>query len=372
MTTATGLAAAPPPRTSPTTPAAPADEPWLGTDPDAWTRRVVRRHFDPVDGSPYWLRRRPSLAFEPLDITRYEQLAQFGPFPLNALRGVDPAELVPRSVPRPLAGRVWESGGTSGKPFRVLYTEAMSAHHTAWRKFGLDLTGFEHGRTWLYACPSGPHVVGRGADQIAGLHGAMVYTMDFDPRWTKRLIRRSRLPALNMHVDFIIEQIADILATGRVHYLETTPALLQVLVQRRPELVAGLRGVGLGGTQLTPAMYAEIAAVLGDALIGTTYGNTFGCAMGLPAAAGGAVLPYVPNFPQITMAVVDRRDWRRIVGYGQTGRVRLTVLHDDLFLPNILERDQAVRHDTGEAWPCDGVANVCPLPNIPGEPEGLF
>jgi phenylacetate-coenzyme A ligase PaaK-like adenylate-forming protein len=347
-------------------------EPWLGTDPDVWTRRVVRRHFDPVGGSPYWLRRRPFLGFDPLDVTEYRQLAEFGPFPLDALRGLDPVELVPARAPRPLSGRIWESGGTTGKPFRVLYTDAMSEHHSAWRRFGLDLTGFARGRTWLYACPAGPHVVGCGADQIARLHDATVYTMDFDPRWTKRLIRRSRLAAMNAHVDHIIEQMADILETGRVQYLETTPALLQVLVNRRPELVARLDGVGLGGTQLTPAMYREVAAALGDGVIGTTYGNTFGCAIGLPAERGGDVLPYLPGYPQVTIAVVDPEDSRRIVGYGQTGRVRLTVLHEDLFLPNILERDQAIRYDPGEAWPCDGVANVSPLRIAPGGPEGLF
>ena len=350
--------------------------PWLDADLDAWTRRVLRRHFDPVSGSPYWLRWRPHLGFDPLDITEYRQLERFGRYPLEALRGLDPAELVPRSVPRPLAGRVWESSGTTGKPYRVFYTEAIAEHHTAWRGFGLDLAGFAPGRSWLYACPSGPHVVGRGADQIADLHDAMVYTLDFDPRWITGLIRRSRLAGMNRYVDHLVEQIADVLSTGRVSYLETTPALLQVLLRLRPELVAGLDGVSLGGTRLTRAMYREIREVLPDALIGATYGNTFGCAIGLPAVEQdgpeGVVLPYLPCFPQVTMAVVDKREPRRVVEYGQTGRVRLTVLHDDLFLPNVLERDQAVRHDPGPGWPCDAVADVTPLEEAPGGTEQLF
>jgi len=67
--------------------------PWLDADLDAWTRRVLRRHFDPVSGSPYWLRWRPHLGFDPLDITEYRQLERFGRYPLEALRGLDPAEL---------------------------------------------------------------------------------------------------------------------------------------------------------------------------------------------------------------------------------------------------------------------------------------
>ena len=345
---------------------------WLNTDIDEWTRRVVRRHFDPVTGSPYWLARRAELGFDPLDITRYTDLSEFGHFDLGALRDLDPVELVPASVPRPLAGRIWESAGTTGRPSRAVYTEAMSQHHAAWRVLGLEVTGFERGRTWLYACPSGPHIVGRGAYQIAELYQSLVYSIDLDPRIIKRLIREAKTAEAKQYVDHVVEQVVEILETGRIDYLETTPALLTSLIERRPELVTGLAGVGLGGTQLTSAVFRRFRSVLGDALIGTTYGNTFGCAIGLPAERGGDVLPYVPSYPQVTMAVVDRTDPTRIVGMGELGRVRLTVLHEDLFLPNILERDQALRFDTGDRWPCDGVANVRPLQNGEIAVEGLY
>src|SRR5215212_5107656 len=96
---------------------------WLAYDLDAWTRRVIRRHFDPQTGSPYWLARAADLPFEPRDITRYDELAAFGPFPMQLLRTADPADLVPLAVPRPLTGRVWDSGGTTGDPCRVFYTQ---------------------------------------------------------------------------------------------------------------------------------------------------------------------------------------------------------------------------------------------------------
>jgi hypothetical protein len=74
----------------------------------------------------------------------------------------------------------------------------------------------------------------------------------------------------------------------------------------------------------------------------------------------------------VTMAVVDKQDPARTVEYGEVGQVRLTVLHEDLFLPNILERDQAVRYATSADWPCDGVANVQPLQVSRAAPEGLY
>src|SRR5690348_3648712 len=55
-------------------------EGWLAEDLDAWTRKVPRRHFDPEGGSVYWLKRRAELDFDPLDISRYEELAAFEHF----------------------------------------------------------------------------------------------------------------------------------------------------------------------------------------------------------------------------------------------------------------------------------------------------
>ncbi|MCK9896185.1 hypothetical protein MXD60_16575 [Frankia sp. AgB32] len=345
---------------------------WLAQDIDAWTRRVVRRHFDPEDGSPYWLARAGELPFDPRDITRYDELVEFDAFPLELLRTADPTTLVPQAVPRPLTGRIWESGGTTGTPCRVYYTEDMLVHRGVWRRWSFLAEGFEPRRRWLHAAPTGPHLIGNGCWEISELYASVVYGVDMDPRWIKRLIRAGRLADAGAYTDHLLEQITDVLTTQRVDYLNTTPALFQVLVRRRPELAAALAGVRLSGTQISPAMYREFAGILGGAPCGLSYGNTFGNAAGLPYEPDHDLLPYAPNYPQVTMAVVDKTDWRRTVGYGEGGQVRLTVLHDDLFLPNVLERDQAVRYDAGDRWPSDGVANVRPLQIAQSAPEGLY
>lgn len=345
---------------------------WLAQDLDAWTRRIVLRHFDPERGSPYWLARAAQLPFDPRDISRYEELARLGPFPLELLRTADPADLVPKQIPRPLTGRIWESGGTTGSPCRVYYTEDMLVHRGVWRRWSFEAEGFEPHRRWLHAAPTGPHLIGNGCWEISELYASLVYGIDMDPRWVKRLVRAGRLADAGAYTDHLLEQITDVLTNQRVDYLNTTPALFAALVRRHPEVAARLAGVRLSGTQISPMMYREFAAVLDGGPCGRSYGNTFGNAAGLPYEPGGDLLPYVPNYPQVTMAVVDKADWTRAVGYGEGGQVRLTVLHDDLFLPNVLERDQAVRYDTGERWPCDGVANVQPLQIAQSAPEGLY
>lgn len=346
---------------------------WLDADLDAWTQHVVRRHFDPEHGSPFWLERARDLTFDPRDITRYAELAEFGPFPLARLREIDPVELVPTAVPRPLAGRILESGGTTGDPCRVFYTESMSLQRGAWRQWSFRTEGFEPGRAWVQATPIGPHVIGVGGVwELTELYDGRVYAIDFDSRWVKRMIRDARLAEAEEYTAHVVEQVGLILRTQPVDYLNTTPALFGALVRRAPDLAASLKGVRLSGTQLTPAMYRSFMDVLGDGLCGRSYGNTFGTAAGLPAERGGEILPYVPNYPHVTTAVVDKDDWTRPVEYGAPGRVKLTVLHEDLFLPNILERDQALRYDTGPDWPCDGVANVRPLQISRSAPEGIY
>jgi len=345
---------------------------WLNTDLDDWTRSVVRRHFDPASGSPYWLERRAELAFDPRDITRYEQLAALGPFDLDLLRHRDPADFVPMAVRRPLTGRVWDSGGTSGAPSRVFYTRDMLVHRGVWRRWSFTTEGFEQHRTWLQATPTGPHLIGNGVWETGELYASRVYAIDMDPRWVKRLIATGRLDQAREYTDHLLDQITAVLGTRPVDYLNTTPALMLALARREPELVAGLKGVRLSGTHLSPAVYRQVRKALGEALCGLSYGNTFGNAAGLPVEQEGDLMPYAPNYPQVTMAVVDKADESSVVAYGAVGRVRLTVLHQDLFLPNVLERDEALRYDTGDGFPTDGVANVRPLETAVGTVEGLY
>ncbi|MEH0420583.1 arylcarboxylate reductase [Streptomyces sp. B21-083] len=345
---------------------------WLGTDLDEWTRKVVARHFHPETGSPYWLRRSAELDFDPRDITRYAELTAFGPFPVDVLRTQDPADLVPLGVPRPLTGRVWDTGGTTGTPCRLFYTPAMLSHRGAWRRWSFVTEGFDEGRTWLQATPTGPHLIGNGLWEVSELYAGLAYAVDMDPRWVKRLIRGGRLADATEYTTHLLEQIADVLAQGRIDYVNTTPAVFQALVRRFPELAAPLRGVRLSGTQMSPDMYRDFVAAMGGGIVGRSYGNTFGNAAGLPVEQNAELMPYIPNYPHVTMTVVHKEDWSATVEYGTIGQVRLTVLHEDLFIPNILERDQALRYRTGEKWPSDGVANVTPLQTTSASPEGLY
>ena len=59
--------------------------------------------------------------------------------------------------------------------------------------------------------------------------------------------------------------------------------------------------------------------------------------------------------------VVDPDQPDRLVEYGRTGRVRLTTLTTEFFMPQFLERDEAERERPCRAYPWDGVRNVRPF-----------
>ena len=83
---------------------------------DAHVRDIVRWHFDPATGCPFWLERAKSSGFDPLqEIDGFADLQRFGPFEDEWLRGGP----VRRWVPRAYADKpvfVFETGGTTGIP----------------------------------------------------------------------------------------------------------------------------------------------------------------------------------------------------------------------------------------------------------------
>jgi hypothetical protein len=61
------------------------------------------------------------------------------------------------------------------------------------------------------------------------------------------------------------------------------------------------------------------------------------------------------------LRVVDANRPDQIVEYGERGRVKLTTLTKEFFVPGFLERDEAIRTPPIPEYPWDGVADVRPF-----------
>jgi hypothetical protein len=126
----------------------------------------------------------------------------------------------------------------------------------------------------------------------------------------------------------------------------------------------GITGIFAGGTEFTPQFTRfAMEELLGSSVYMTpTYGNTLmglACSKPITAEDGYKISYYAPQ-PRAVIEVVSFDDSKRVVNYGETGRVRLTTLTRETFIPGFLERDEGEREPPYDAYPWDGVSGVRP------------
>jgi hypothetical protein len=209
----------------------------------------------------------------------------------------------------------------------------------------------------LAMTPCGPHAYGHFVARLADSWAGAAHFIDLDPRWVKR----SLLSGSNArdYVAHLLDQTTTLLAAERPELLFTTSRLLLELAAVLPKPLAtyGIRAVCTGGTSCTAeeARYLREEHLDGVQWI-DTYGNTL---MGHALQALDSQTYHLPP-PLAFIEVVDPARPARRVGHGERGRVLLTTLLEDLFIPNLLERDTVVRVGPHEWFPWDGVAEVRP------------
>jgi hypothetical protein len=166
-------------------------------------------------------------------------------------------------------------------------------------------------------------------------------------------------------MDLVVEQATTILKHRKVTGLFTTPKLLEALGEKVNLWEAGIRGVFCGGTSMTPQYVRFLVEEVLENRIGfyPTYGNTL---MGLAASVplrpeDNFSLTYYAPQPRALLRVVNPKKTEELVGYGEWGRVELTTLTKEFFMPRFLERDEALRRPPRSPYAWDGVGDVRPF-----------
>ena len=339
---------------------------------DAWVREIIDWHFTPETGCPFWLDWARQAGWDPrLEVTRFDDLARFPHFQDEWLRGGP----VRRWVPKAYADRptfVFETGGTTGIPksrvaqedFRIdyeLFSDTLPDEH------------FPRGSNWLMLGPSGPRRLRLAVEHLAQHRGGICFCVDLDPRWVIKLIKKGWMEHLKAYQDHVIDQALTVLSAGHdIKCLFATPKLLEALANRLEEngsslKETGITGIFAGGTEFTPQWNRFAQEELLDGIYMTpTYGNTLmGLAASPPSGAeNGYKITYYAPQPRAVLQVVDADDPDRLVGYGETGRVMLTTLTREFFVPRFQERDEGEREPPCEQYPWDGVSGVRPFSRL--------
>ena len=340
---------------------------------DAHVRDTIRWHFSPDTGAPFWLEKAKSLKFDPLkEVNTFEDIGKFGFFEDERLRGGP----VSRWIPQGLKHKPWyvfETGGTTGIPksrvvaddFRIDY-EMFS--DTIPEKF------FPKGSNWLMLGPSGPRRLRLAVEHLTQYRGGICFCVDLDPRWVVKVIKKGWMEHLRAYQDHVVDQAMTVLSAGHdIKCMFTTPKLLDALCKRLEEngssiQKAGITGIFCGGTEMTSQWIRfTMEEYLGpDVYIAPTYGNTL---MGLacsdqPKPEEDYKIAYYAPQPRAVAEVVEFKNYDELVKVGGTGRVLLTTLTQEFFVPRFAERDEGEREAPCMKYPWHGVSGVRPFHEI--------
>jgi hypothetical protein len=335
---------------------------------DAWVRDLMQWHFDPATGCPFWLDWAQKAGWDPRrEVQSYAALSRFGLFEDEWLRGGPVRRWVPKAYANdPIY--VFETGGTTGVPKSRINIHDFRIDYE-WFSKTLPDEAFPKGSNWLEVGPSGPRRLRLAVEHLAQHRGGICFMVDLDPRWVIKLMNKGWSEHLQAYKDHVIDQAITLLGAGHdIRCLFTTPKLLEALALRLEKKGssirrAGITGIFSGGTEFTPQWnrFAQ-EELLDGAYMTPTYGNTL---MGLaPSEPSGPhnnfKITYHAPQPRAVVEVVDFDDPARLVGYGESGRIKLTTLTKEFFMPGFLERDEGEREPPCEAYPWDGVSGVRP------------
>jgi hypothetical protein len=361
---------------------------------DQQVREVVQWHFSPDTGTPFWLEKAKTYKFNPLkDVQGFADLKQFPLFEDDWLRA-SPDTDISQWIPRAFAGKkpvyVFETGGTTGIPKTRVVIED---HKIDYEQMSATLPDeyFPKGSHWLMLGPSGPRRLRLAIEHLAQFRGGICFCVDLDPRWVVKCIKAGKIQEAKLYAEHAIDQALTVLAAGhKIKCMFTTPKLLAALdqalregklEQKRREIGhpvpegslrsipdTGITGIFSGGTEFTPQFTREAMEEMleGKVYMTPTYGNTLmGLACSKPVGPddGYKITYYAPQ-PRAAIEVVDFNDYNKLVEYGQTGRVLLTTLTKEFFVPRFAERDEGEREQPYEKFPWDGVSGVRPFHEI--------
>ncbi len=345
---------------------------------DAHAYETVQWHFHESTGCPFWLAKKTELNFDPLrEVKGFDDLKKFPLFQDEWLRGGPVRRWVPKAyADKPIY--VFETGGTTGVPKSRV---AINDFRTDYELFSDTLPDeyFPKGSNWLMLGPSGPRRLRLAVEHLAQYRGGICFCIDLDPRWVVKLIKKGWMEQLEAYKKHCVDQAMTILGAGHeIRCMFATPKLLDAFALELEERGSsfpetGITGIFSGGTEFTPQWTRYCVEELfggppeqSGIYMTPTYGNTLmglACSKPVRAQEGYKITYYAPQ-PRAVTEVVSFEDHDATVAYGETGRVKLTTLTKEFFMPGFLERDEGEREEPYEKFPWDGVSGVRPFHGI--------
>jgi len=334
---------------------------------DSHVRDMIKWHFSEETGCDFWLNWAKEQSWNPLEkVTCFEDIKLFPHFEDSYLRD-GPLE---KWVPQLYKGKpfkVFETGGTTGMPKQRISWEDHLVDYSEFSKTLSD-KDFPQGGHWLMVGPTGPRRLRLAIEHLANVRGSSCFHVDLDPRWVIKLLHAGKIDEAKAYSRHVVDQAVTIMKNREIKCLFTTPKLLEAIGHDIDLPTTGIKGVFCGGTSMTPQMIRFLVEEVLEHQISfvPTYGNTLmGLACSRPFIPEDNWSPtyYAPQ-PRAVLRVVAETDTSKVVDYGSRGRVELTTLTKEFFMPRFLERDEATRREPCDLYPWDGVGGVSPITQV--------
>jgi hypothetical protein len=325
-------------------------------------QRIIELHFDAERGAPYWLQKQNELGINVAEhIRSIEDLAILGPMDEDALARRPIEDFIPRIFLGNTDYLLAETAGTTNRPKFAVHRkdEFEAAFITPFVK-AAERVNFPKRCHWLFVGPTGPHIIGKAARRCAQALGAAdVFTVDFDPRWAKKLPSGS-FAALR-YLQHIEAQALHVLDVQNIEVLFATPAVLGSLAEKTHKIKrAAIRGIHLGGMSASAEFMDRMSELFPNAVMLSGYGNTLFGMMPQLHYQRDTGFDYFVYGDRLVIRLVPEPDEdgepdiTAQVEYGRRGRVMVHRLDEMQFLANVLERDTAIRVEPDGDAPADG------------------
>lgn len=310
-------------------------------------RKIIELHTHPEHGSPYWID-----FFQHYNVSVDQILdapLSIPPMDSNVLRTYPVEHFIPRSLLN--SNRyliIGETSGFTGKPLTTVYTERD--FYNGFIKPFIDVATarrFPLNSRWLWAGPTGPHIIGKAVRAIVhSVNGMDPFSIDFDPRWFRKMPDNSL--SRKRYMAHIHDQIMDIVNVQKIDVIFSTPPVIAMLSEEMPQSArAHITGVHYGGIGMTCEEYNRFHDAFPNAVHISGYGNSLvGVFIEESFDADGIEYNTYSERAEITI-VNESHHGLSLCAMGERGRVMVSRYDESFLILNLLERDWAVRTEAG-------------------------
>ncbi len=335
---------------------------------DAWVRELMEWHFNPDTGCQFWIDWAARAGgIRATRSSRTTTSTSSASFQDEWLRGGPVRRWVPRAY-QDRAITTFETGGSTGVPKSRINIDDFRIDYEMFSRTLPD-ESFPKGADWLQVGPSGPRRLRLAIEHLAQHRGGICFGVDLDPRWVIKLIKWGDMETVETYKRHVIDQALTLLKAHEtiqlpLHHAEAARSAVRAdlaeegrhhrrVLRRHGDdaAVSSLCGRGVDGRRLLRPDLRQHADGAGHAQ-----------ASRARRQLGGDLLP--ADAARDDRSRRSRQPPHEIVEYGNTGRVRLTTLTREFFMPRFLERDEAEREPPCARYPWDGVRNVRPFPRF--------